>query len=54
MRSDVRIGTALSGGLDSSCVLSAMSAIGGTHSDFPSRLSSDWQYGVCCSYLEVL
>ncbi|QNJ30615.1 asparagine synthase (glutamine-hydrolyzing) [Synechococcus sp. PROS-9-1] len=50
MRSDVRIGTALSGGLDSSSVLAAMSAISG-HSAFPNnRVATDWQHGICCSF----
>ena len=54
MRSDVRIGTALSGGLDSSSVLAAMASIGTTSHNFSDRLASDWQHGICCSFPEVL
>jgi asparagine synthase (glutamine-hydrolysing) len=50
MRSDVRIGTALSGGLDSSSVLAAMSAISKKSCDFNNRLAHDWKHGFCCSY----
>lgn len=50
MRSDVRIGTALSGGLDSSSVLAAMSAISRTSFTSTNRLAADWQHGICCSY----
>lgn len=50
MRSDVRIGTALSGGLDSSSILAAMSAISCKSDDFNNRLANDWQHGICCSY----
>jgi asparagine synthase (glutamine-hydrolysing) len=50
MRSDVRIGTALSGGLDSSSVMAAMAHIGSTHKYRQTRISDDWQHGVCCSY----
>ena len=50
MRSDVRIGTALSGGLDSSSVIAAMSAIGSQAHETNSRLACDWQHGICCSY----
>jgi len=52
MRSDVRIGTALSGGLDSSSVLAAMAAIDKTPKSGldPSRISSDWQYAINCSF----
>lgn len=50
MRSDVRIGTALSGGLDSSSVLAAMSAVSGRSSPFENRLADDWQHGICCTY----
>jgi asparagine synthase (glutamine-hydrolysing) len=50
MRSDVRIGTALSGGLDSSCVLAAMSEISAQSCGFNNRLASDWQHAICCSY----
>ena len=50
MRSDVRIGTALSGGLDSSSVLAAMSAISSSSVFSTNRLAGDWQHGICCSY----
>ncbi|MFN9623104.1 MAG: asparagine synthase (glutamine-hydrolyzing) [Cyanobacteriota bacterium] len=50
MRSDVRIGTALSGGLDSSSVLAAMRYVADTNSAISDRLSSDWQHGFCCRY----
>lgn len=50
MRSDVRIGTALSGGLDSSSVLAAMSAISRSPVSSTNRLAGDWQHGICCSF----
>jgi asparagine synthase (glutamine-hydrolysing) len=50
MRSDVRIGTALSGGLDSSSILAAMRHVANTTSTTSSRLASDWQHGFCCHY----
>jgi asparagine synthase (glutamine-hydrolysing) len=50
MRSDVRIGTALSGGLDSSSVMAAMAVIGANGDQGYSRTSADWQHSVCCSY----
>jgi len=48
MRADVRIGTALSGGLDSSSVFAAMNYISasGNHA----RLASDWRHAFCASY----
>ena len=49
MRADVRIGTALSGGLDSSaifCAMAHLSAEGGSHA----RQSADWQHGFCAHY----
>lgn len=51
MRSDVRIGTALSGGLDSSAVFSAMKFLANNQSiDF--RESKDWQNGFCAHFPE--
>ena len=50
MRSDVRIGTALSGGLDSSCVLAAMNFIANNSKNTFKGISNDWQHSVCCSY----
>ncbi len=49
MRSDVQIGTALSGGLDSSTVLSALAHINRTHHG-EARLSEDWQHAVVASF----
>lgn len=49
MRSDVTIGTALSGGLDSSSVLSALAHINRTRGG-ESRLSSDWQHAFVASF----
>lgn len=49
MRSDVRIGTALSGGLDSSATFSSMaflSELTGSNE----RQSSDWQHGFCAHF----
>ena len=49
MRSDVRIGTALSGGLDSSATFSSMaflSKLTGSNE----RQSSDWQHGFCAHF----
>jgi asparagine synthase (glutamine-hydrolysing) len=49
MRADVRIGTALSGGLDSSatfCAMARIAAEGGSHA----RQSADWQHGFCADY----
>lgn len=49
MRADVRIGTALSGGLDSSATFCAMAELadGGSFSE---RQASDWQHGFCAHY----
>lgn len=49
MRSDVTIGTALSGGLDSSAVFSMLAHINGTHAG-EARLSSDWQHAFVASF----
>ena len=49
MRSDVRIGTALSGGLDSSSVLSALAHINRTRAG-EVRLSNDWQHAFVASF----
>lgn len=49
MRSDVRIGTALSGGLDSGATFSAMNYLtnqAGNHD----REAKDWQHGFCAHY----
>ena len=48
MRSDVAIGSALSGGLDSSSIVSAMSHISRLNSG--SRVSKDWQHVFCSSF----
>lgn len=50
MRSDVRIGTALSGGLDSSSILAAMGHVANTTGSDNDRLATDWQHGFCCHY----
>lgn len=49
MRSDVTIGTGLSGGLDSSSVLSALAHVNRTHGG-EARLSSDWQHAFVASF----
>lgn len=49
MRADVRIGTALSGGLDSSSTFSAMAHLANSVKEH-SRMSRDWQHGVCASF----
>lgn len=49
MRSDVRVGTALSGGLDSSATLSAMSYLA-NNSGYDGRETKDWQNGFCAHF----
>ncbi len=49
MRSDVRIGTALSGGLDSSATFAAMNYLASNKS-YNEREASDWQHGFCAHY----
>ena len=49
MRADVRIGTALSGGLDSSATFSAMAFLA-SQSDLHEREANDWQHGFCSHY----
>jgi len=49
MRADVRIGTALSGGLDSTAVFSAMNLLSG-RKDNQVRESKDWQHGFCSHF----
>jgi len=49
MRSDVKLGTALSGGLDSSSVFVTMSEIARTRSSFE-RLATNWQNAYCSSF----
>jgi len=46
MRSDVRIGSALSGGLDSSAIFSSMNYLSNQR-DIRDRESKDWQHGFC-------
>ena len=49
MRSDVRIGTALSGGLDSSAILSAMNYLSNQKGS-QTRETQDWQHSFCAHY----
>lgn len=49
MRADVRIGTALSGGLDSSATFSAMAFLA-SQTDVHEREAKDWQHGFCSHY----
>jgi len=49
MRSDVTIGTALSGGLDSSAVFSMLAHINREHHG-EARLSNDWQHAIVASF----
>jgi len=48
MRADVPIGTALSGGLDSSATISSMSYIANQH--FGERVSEDWQHAFVAAF----
>ncbi len=48
MRSDVTIGTALSGGLDSSATICAMAHLAGADSDV--RMNRDWQHAFVASF----
>ncbi len=50
MRSDTPIGTALSGGLDSSAVLTTISHIACDQSFNHDRLSINWKHAFCASY----
>ena len=49
MRSDVRIGTALSGGLDSSAIFSTMNYLEKKNKNL-TRQTRDWQNGFCAHY----
>lgn len=49
MRSDVTIGTALSGGLDSSTIFSMLAHINRQHHG-EARLSADWQHAIVASF----
>lgn len=49
MRSDVTIGTALSGGLDSSTIFSMLAHINREHHG-EARLSADWQHAIVASF----
>lgn len=48
MRSDVTIGTALSGGLDSSATICAMAHLAGSSKDL--RMSDDWQHAFVATF----
>lgn len=48
MRSDVTIGTALSGGLDSSATICAMAHLSGSASE--NRMSNDWQHAFVATF----
>src|SRR5690606_9263274 len=50
MRSDVRIGTCLSGGFDSTAVVSAMAYIAGHGSVTHPRESDDWRHAFVASF----
>lgn len=49
MRSDVRIGTALSGGLDSSAIFSGMHYLSNQNHEYNQEIK-DWQHGFCAHY----
>ena len=49
MRSDVRIGTALSGGIDSSAIFSTMNYLVNLK-EMKYRQAKDWQHGFCAHY----
>jgi asparagine synthase (glutamine-hydrolysing) len=49
MRADVRIGTALSGGLDSTAVFCTMAHMA-ARSGHDTRQATDWQHGFCARY----
>lgn len=48
MRSDIKIGTALSGGLDSSSIVAVMNHL--AKDNIEDQLQSDFRYGICCSF----
>ena len=48
MRSDVTIGTALSGGLDSSATICSMAHLAGTEADI--RMNKDWQHAYVATF----
>lgn len=50
MRADVPIGTALSGGLDSTAVFCSMRYVSEYNSNLNERVSASWQHGFCAHY----